>query len=223
MQEHAFSTTRTARYAVLGQTERPVTELWVALHGYGQLARYFIRPFEAIAAPGRLIVAPEAFNRFYLDAAHRRVGATWMTREHREADIADYVHYLDGVVAEVCRQASVNPRTVHLTVLGFSQGSETVTRWLDRSALLAHRPGRADGLVLWGNGLPLDLDLNAASWLSSVPLTLVVGDDDAYATPERIAAVRGRLDEASVPYRFVGYAGGHRIEPDVLTGLLPDG
>jgi len=218
MPAHAFPTTRTARYYTLGG-EGPVAEVWVGLHGYGQLAERFLRPFEAVAAPGRLVAAPEALSRFY-DHAHEHVGASWMTREDREAEIADYVRYLDGVFADACLRCGADPHTVRLVVLGFSQGAATAARWLALSPLLAARVPRADRLVLWGADLPHDLDLAAVSpWLSAVGLVLVMGDADEYAGPERVAETERRLREADVPYHLVRYPGGHRVDPDVLKAL----
>ena len=171
-------------------------------------------------APGRLLVAPEALSRFYTDDDHRRVGASWMTREDREAEIDDYVRYLDGVLVDVCARHAADPHAVRLVVLGFSQGAATAARWLALSPRLAERTPRADRLVLWGAGLPHDLDLHdARRWLADADLTLVVGDEDAYATPERVADVEARLAAADVPYRLLRYPGGHRIERAVLTTL----
>jgi predicted esterase len=218
MNAHTLPTTRTARYYTLGGGG-PTEEVWVALHGYGQRADRFLGAFEAVTAPGRIVVAPEALSRFYTDGAHERVGASWMTREDRDAEIADYVAYLDGVLDDA-RARSGTDETAALTVLGFSQGATTAARWLALSPHLAARRPRADRLVLWGSGPPHDLDLeDARPWLSAVDLTLVVGDQDAYATPERVAEMETALHEADVPHRLVRYPGGHRIEPDVLKAL----
>ncbi|NNF58108.1 MAG: hypothetical protein HKN04_07680 [Rhodothermaceae bacterium] len=222
MHEHTISVPRTARYALLGPEEGPVDEVWMVAHGYGQLARYFARPFATIQAERRLIAAPEALHHFYLDDAHRRVGASWMTREHRLAAISDYVGYLDAVFVGVCVRAHADPRTIRLVALGFSQGTATVSRWLDQSPLLATRARRADWLLLWGSGLPHDLDLPNAAWLSEADLTLVVGEQDAYLTPERVAGQETALREAAIPYRVVRYDGEHRIEPEVLRRLAEE-
>jgi hypothetical protein len=55
-----FPVTRTARYCALGEEGPPVRELWLACHGYGQLAPAFVAGLGAIASPRRLILAPEA-------------------------------------------------------------------------------------------------------------------------------------------------------------------
>ncbi len=222
MHEHTLSVYRTARYALLGDPAGPIEEVWMVCHGYGQLASYFLRPFRAIEAPHRLIVAPEGLSRFYLDdgsGAHHRVGASWMTRDARDAEIDDYVRLLDAVYTDVLTRAG--QVRVRLTALGFSQGGATVTRWLARSPMLGRPP--ADRLLLWGSLLPHDLDLDAHStWLNATALTLVVGDEDEYATPERIADEEARLDAAGLAYTTVRFGGGHRIDPETLERLAAD-
>src|SRR6266581_2470839 len=84
MQEHSFSTARSARYFTLGAPER-AAEFWFVYHGYGQLASRFLERFRSIESERRCIVAPEGLSRFYLSEspAERRVGASWMTRGDR--------------------------------------------------------------------------------------------------------------------------------------------
>lgn len=219
MQEHALSVYRTARYFLLGDPSGPIEEVWLACHGYGQHPAYFLRHFRAVEAPHRLIVAPEGLSRFYLERsgeAHRRVGASWMTREAREAEIDDYVRLLDTVYADVLTRAGLTHS--RLTAFGFSQGGATITRWLAHSPMLGAPP--ADRLVLWGSVLPHDLDLAAArSWLDTVALAFVVGDTDEWATPARIAAQEALLDEHTIPFRTVRFAGGHTLDADTLVSL----
>src|SRR3954471_8166502 len=95
---HSIVVPRTARYYTLGPTHGFPRELWFVCHGHGQLAGRFIKDFEPLDDGTRLIVAPEALSRYYLDSIaeqrtqkEQRVGATWMTREFREAEMADYI------------------------------------------------------------------------------------------------------------------------------------
>lgn len=219
---------KTARYAVLGPEDGPADEVWVACHGYGQLATYFGRHFEGVAGPRRLVVVPEALNRFYVERGGTRpadrVGASWMTREDREADVADVVRYLDDVFVAACARAEADPHAVRLCGFGFSQGAATVVRWLALSPLVAGRARRASRLVLWGGALPHDFDLDEnAPWLREAGLTLVAGDRDEFATPGRIVREEGRLRAAGVPFQTVSYAGGHRLNDRVLADVTaPD-
>ncbi|WP_420455525.1 alpha/beta hydrolase [Rubrivirga sp.] len=214
---------KTARYAVLGPEDGPVDEVWVACHGYGQLAPFFARHFRAAERPGRLIVVPEALSRFYvgdLTGRDRRVGASWMTREDREADIADVTRYLDDVFVAACARADADPHAVPLTGFGFSQGTATVVRWLALSPLVARRARRADRLILWGGGLPHDLDLaDHAGWLTEAGVTLVAGDRDGFATPGKVIEQEARLRAAGIPVETRSFAGEHRLNDRVLGDL----
>lgn len=235
MQAHTFSTPRTARYYTLDPEnpggERgangPVREVWLACHGYGQLAGRFLRHLEPVARSGRLIIAPEGLSRFYTDGAHERVGASWMTREAREDEIADQVRYLDAVLEEPCARAAVDPRAVPLVAFGFSQGGATVARWLALSPLAAAREAagtrRADRLVLWGSSLPHDLDLHAEhGWLAALDLVLVTGERDPLTPPGRVLAEERRLRAAGLRYRVIAFPGEHRLHAPTLQALADE-
>lgn len=227
MQLRTIEVLKTARYGVLAGPG-PVREVWVACHGYGQLAAYFGRHFRPLVRPGRLLVVPEAASRFYLDGGeggtYRRVGASWMTRELREADIADLTRQLDDTVVAACAAHSAELSGVRLVGFGFSQGTATVTRWLALSPLVAAREAagrpRADRLVLWGGALPHDLDLEAARpWLSATRPLLVAGDADGFATPARVREQEARLAAAGVPHEARSFSGGHRLNERLLTAI----
>lgn len=216
---------KTARYAVVGPEDGPVDRVWVACHGYGQLVPYFARHFRDLGGPGQLVVLPEALSRFYLaepGTGTRRVGASWMTREAREADIADVTRYLDDVFVAACARADADPQTVALSGFGFSQGTATVVRWLDRSPVLARRRQRADRLVLWGGGLPHDVDPAAAGWLARAEVTLVAGDRDGFATPARVREQEARLEAAGVAHATRTFPGEHRLNDRVLREVLAE-
>src|SRR5213596_1853113 len=129
MQEHHIGVSRTARYFTLGDSSRGVGEVWFACHGYGQVASRFLEKLRVLDDGRRYLVAPEGLSRFYLSESptERRVGASWMTREDRLAEIDDYVRYLDALCQEVLR--GLEPRAPQVTALGFSQGAATVSRW----------------------------------------------------------------------------------------------
>ena len=206
MQEHHFSTPRSARYFTLGSLDQ-AAELWFVCHGYGQLASRFLERFRPLEAERRCIVAPEGLSRFYLTESptERRVGASWMTREGRLREIDDYVRYLDGVYAQVV------PRNARVTALGFSQGTATVCRWAGLGA------SRIDRLIVWGGEVPPDLDLKG---LRVPSLTLVYGTRDEFFTPKIIAATESRLREHKIPYDLVPFEGGHEIDEATLRRLL---
>ena len=205
MQEHRITVSRSARYFTLG---RPDREVWFVLHGYGQLAARFLRHFGPLDDGTRLIVAPEALSRFYLSEApaERRVGASWMTKEDRLAEIDDYVRYLDAIYKDVLR--SIDRAKIHVTALGFSQGATTACRWTTVGA------SRLDRLIVWGGEVPSDVDLPRAA-----RLILVHGSGDAFFTPKVVAATEVRLREHGIPYDLVSFDGGHEIDAVVLKNL----
>jgi predicted esterase len=216
---HHIRVRRTARYYTLGPTHGFPRELWVVLHGYGQLAERFLAWFAPLDDGTRLVVAPEGLSRFYLDTiaerrqhAAPRVGATWMTREDREHEIEDYVAYLEQLAGEMRRHLSgAGPR---LVVLGFSQGTATACRWLAASEL------RADHLVLWAGGIPPELDV--AAWserLHGAALTLVAGEEDRMVPPATVVAEGERLSAGGVAFTLRRHAGGHRVDEGALLEL----
>ncbi|MHB1222849.1 MAG: alpha/beta hydrolase [Gemmatimonadaceae bacterium] len=216
--EHHLTTTRAARYFVLGTPSPLVRECWVVLHGYGQLAGRFVRHFAAVADSTRLIVAPEALSRFYLGTdvsahAQARVGASWMTREDRLAEISDYVDYLDALWARVAEMLS-GP-DVTLGVLGFSQGAATACRW----TVLGTAPVRR--LVLWGGAVPDDLPMNVLrNRMDGRPVDLVIGDTDPFRSAEAVAAQLDLLRTHAIACRLHTFVGGHHMDADTLSDVL---
>lgn len=217
-EERHIAVTRTARYHVLGAPGPDIEDVWFVCHGYGQLASDFMKEFECIAHPLRLIVAPEALSRYYISTAPEfhgpdsKVGATWMTREDRETEIDDYVNYLDDLYAGI--MGEIGHRKVSVTVAGFSQGGATANRWLTRGS------ARADRLLMWGSLLAADSDLNeAAAFFRDTGLVLVYGTRDQYTEEGMIPKYEKVLDSHSIPYRVVSFDGGHRMDRDTLRSL----
>jgi predicted esterase len=212
LREHELHVRRTARYYTLGEAGPALRDCWIACHGYGQLAARFIRGLEPVAAASRCIVAPEGLSRFYVDVEQRaKVGASWMTKEQRQAEIADYVAYLDAVCDQVLGAAR---QAVRLTALGFSQGASTVSRWV------AFGRHAVDRLILWGGELPPDLDLaGVKERFANVEVIVVRGTRDEYITAKVVKSILGRLQQQGVSHRLVEFDGGHEINEAVLRNL----
>ena len=215
--ENRLRVGRTARYFTIRGDGEHVRSVWYVLHGYRQLADRFIERFRPIASGERLIVAPEALNRFYLDddaslKAHgpdSPVGATWMTRLERDAEIADYVAYLDAV-----DRALKLPRGVRRVLLGFSQGSATAARW----AMLGRR--RVSRLVLWGGLFPVDPPLmDHVRRVRRLAPVIVRSEQDPSLPVERVDAELVRLATLGIAATAQRHAGAHTIGRDALVEL----
>lgn len=202
-----FEVPKTARYAVL-RPERPVGRIW-ALHGYGQLPEFFLRRFREAAEAGWEVVAPEGLHRFYLEGTSGRVGASWMTKEARESDMADYVRYLDALHAEL--PASAGPSVL----LGFSQGVATAARWACRGA------AAFDAHVFWAGVFPPDLDLaEEVAPLRGVPTWVALGDADPFFKEDLLTAASERFATAGIDHDLVRFPGAHHIDAAALSQIL---
>ena len=123
MKELSLQFNYRARYFKLGDISK-AKQIWFVIHGYGQLAQYFIKKFESLIRKDICIIAPEGLSRFYLEdiptrvaGGSNRVGATWMTKENREMDIENYINYLQSIYDLELNKIN----KAHVTLLGFSQ------------------------------------------------------------------------------------------------------
>ena len=214
MTEHHLTVQRTARYYVLGEPSEKTRNIWFCLHGFGQLAQYFSRKFADVVNDETLVVVPEGLSRLYLNGEYKRVGASWLTREDRDAEVQDFLAYLNTLYDTVLGNRTAE--TFHITVFGFSQGAATACRWLNDGHV------RADRLMLWAgffsNGLR---DLIDPAKLTGVEAHYVYGSEDEFLTliPEP-SAYLDRLRQEISGLRITEYAGGHRVEPTVLQTIL---
>ncbi len=208
MKEYHIAVPRTARYVTLGDPAA-ASHAWFALHGYGQLASTFASYLATLDTGNRLVVVPEGLSRFYLDSGRGAIGASWMTKEDREHEIADYVGYLDQVYHEAVGRVSGHPRCY---LLGFSQGVATATRWLARGT------ARFDGFCAWAGTLAPEVSLDGPHRaLAGRRIAVVAGHRDEYLTSDWLALESRRLDAAGGKVRQFPFHGGHRMDRTVLA------
>ena len=213
MTERHLAVTRTARYCQLGELSASTRRVWFVCHGYGQLAAYFSRHFAFLtdADPATVVIAPEGLSRFYLQGNGGRVGASWMTRDGRLHEIEDHINFLNQLATQALAEC---PADVAVTVLGFSQGTATVSRWLIRASF---RPAH---LILWAGGFPDDLAASQAhALLHGLPLSVVMGTEDEYISPEQAVQQIARLRQAGGTPTLVTFAGKHELNRTVLEQL----
>ena len=212
MTQHTITVSKTGRYYTSGNIDANTETIWLVCHGYGQLAEYFIKHFQLVEDDKTFVVAPEGLSKFYLDGVTGRMGAAWMTKEDREHEVADYLNFLNLLFDKLFSGVDFNK--VKLNVLGFSQGTATICRWLAQSNVKVNR------LILWAGTFPVDVDLAIhGNRFSSIPVTLVYGHQDEYLEYLKPEDYKKFLDTAGFKYNIVTFDGKHEMNAEVLRDI----
>jgi len=206
MQSHHIAVTKTARYYTMGSLTEQTQEIWFVIHGWAQLAEQYISSFKALDDGTRFIIAPEALNKFYIKTGKPEVGATWMTREDREHEMADYVAYLNTLYDAL----NLGAQNAKIVVLGFSQGVATTSRWMYQN------PRKADTLIFYagepGNELQNPESIAAFDKTKNY---FIWGSEDPFVNELNIQKFKDMLTN----FEFVPFEGKHEINADVLLAL----
>lgn len=216
MQEHQIKVERTARFYTLGNLTEKTKTIWFVLHGYGQLAKYFMQKFKQLADDETFVVAPEAISRFYLDAKYDRVGASWMTKDMRESEAEEYVAYLDSIYDILLKDRDLS--SIKVNLLGFSQGCATVGRWLN-----AGKP-KCNNLIFWAgffsNGIK---EVIEPQKLHGINTFYIYGDKDEFllSYPEISQKFRDDLVKEINP-RIISFHGSHAVHEATLLALAKE-
>lgn len=210
MRQHQSNVTISARYYTIG-SDNP-TRIILACHGYGQLAQYFIKKFEGLLDGNTMVIAPEGLSKFYLEGFTGRVGASWMTKDDRENDIESHTNFLQSVYdqnTEIFPQAK-------WSIVGFSQGSPTVCRWLHK-----FKP-EVKQVVLWSGLIPKELNDDfkpESKYFNHHDLTICYGLQDNLINDDHVKKIEELRIEAP-QIKIVTYEGGHEIRPEILKDLI---
>lgn len=205
-----------ARYFTAGTLDESTQQIWIVLHGYGQLSQYFLKKFEFLTAHHVYLIAPEGLSRFYLSEltvngrADNKVGATWMTRENRLMDIENYLTYLDNIFT---RELAGHPKSkkVPITLFGFSQGCATVCRWAIDGHLHFNR------LILWAGLFPPDMDFTKGHEVFSDKETfLVLGKQDHFLNEERMKEFDDLAAKLNITPTKIMFEGKHELNEGLL-------
>ncbi|MFY0625577.1 MAG: phospholipase [Reichenbachiella sp.] len=203
----------TAPFCTLNELTKETTDLWIVCHGFGQMAKHFIRRFDVLDKQSNYVIALQGLSRFYFDQ-YQKVGASWMTRENKDIDLKNQKSYFDAVLSNVLNGESLNDFNVHL--LGFSQGVAMVSR------MAAYRKIDFKNLIVWAGSFPAELKKDQFKHLSDESkLTVVLGDKDEYIpigenfdiAVKHAETVLGRTAE------IVTFQGGHEMSREVLSSL----
>ncbi len=217
MQELQVTFNFHARYFKLGEINQHTKAVWFVLHGYGQLAKYFLTKFKVLTDRGVCVIAPEGLSRFYLEdvntrnqTGNNRVGATWMTRENRLMDIDNYLLFLNTVYKTELNSYS----SILVTILGFSQGAATASRWAVQNSIVYNR------LILWAGIFPDDMDFEKSKEiLKTKQVRQVYGSKDPFLTDTRIGEMKELSEKLGVKADPLVFDGGHEIHEQTLLQL----
>lgn len=194
--------------------DEKIANFWMVFHGYGQLAEHFIRRFNIYDDKEHHIVACQGLSRFYLDNTYQKVGASWMTRLEREADITHQKRYISAVYENRLKNINEKKNKVKNNFFAFSQGGATLLRWLS-----AYKP-RVDNLILWAADLPKELTIDDFSFLNQDSnLIIVLGDKDPFKTLIDVNRLKELLASLNCNSDFITFDGGHHVRRDVLSKL----
>lgn len=218
IQEKTVEFSCKARFYQVSELNEHTRQLWFVLHGYGQLARFFLKKFEVLQQHQVCVIAPEGLSRFYTEAVenravtgNNRVGATWMTAENRLMDIENYLVYLD----QVYRVITQNVQSIPVTILGFSQGAATASRWALHTAFPFER------LILWAGIFPPDMDFRKGhEILSTKDVALVYGTQDPYLNDKRLQEMTSLTEKINLKPPVITFDGGHEIHPETLLKFV---
>lgn len=210
MQRNTISVQKKAFYYTLGELNSETKHIWFVLHGYAQLAKYFIKKFQLLQNEETFIVAPEALSKFYVERMSGRIGATWMTKEERQSDIDDYINYLNQLFNELKENFSSE---IKIHILGFSQGAATASRWVDAGQVIP------TNLILWSGAFAHDLKLDFHTRLENVKAWTVSGNQDKIMTPNKMATQIKNLAEKGFQIHELYFEGGHEVHQETLALL----
>jgi predicted esterase len=170
--------------------------LVVGFHGYKENASAQMERLLAIpGAAAWTLVSVQGLHRFYRGRTEEVV-ASWMTREDREATIADNVAYVDAALDAVPHDDSTR-----IVYAGFSQGVAMAFR----AALRGRR--RASGVIAVGGDVPPEL--LSARELRFPPLVLARGRRDDWFTQAKFDAEVASLTARNLTFRPFLYEGVH--------------
>lgn len=201
-------------YCMSGSISATTKEIWFVLHGYGQLARDFIKPFCGQQAEDTCIIAPQGQSLFYLRGFTGPVGASWLTAEDRDTGIQNQLAYLDAVYEHALADVAHSP---DVYLLGFSQGAATVSRWAASSTF----PFKA--LVLWAGHPAHDIPQHVVDRRLKGPKTVVLhGMHDHLITATELRAMKKKVHAMGLDPVYLEYEGGHEVTAEQF-GLLAQG
>lgn len=193
---HLVATTTHGRVLLRQARAAAARGVLVGFHGYMENAAVQMDRLAAI--PGAIawtLVSVQALHRFYRGRSEEVV-ASWMTREDRDAAIADNIEYVDAALDAVPHDSATR-----LVYAGFSQGVAMAFR-----SALRGRAGAA-GVIAIGGDVPPELLQDPT--LRFPPVLLARGERDEWFTAARFDADVSALTARRVAVRALVVDGAH--------------
>jgi len=197
-----------------GQLNENTKNVWIVCHGYGQLARNFVRRLDVLDSEEDFVLGLQGLSKFYVDNTFGYVGASWMTKVGREIEIENQIAYFKKALNHVFEDRNLEEYTLNL--LGFSQGVSTICRMAAAINL------QFDNLVLWAGSFPPELGKDDFNYLSqSAKAFAVVGDQDTFIKGDQVNAELKKLQETiDLHAELIRFDGGHEVDTDILKKVI---
>ncbi len=211
--EHSIKIERTAHYYTLGDDIQSADHIWLLIHGYGQLASRMISRFNNENLDKHYFIAPEGLSKHYVRRKPNYVGATWMTQEHRLDEISDYLAYLSQVIEPIVHNMKPHQK---LNILGFSQGTSTMWRYINHSRLHFHT------VINWAGEFPPELDYQVMlPYLNTISHKyFCVGNNDEYLTEEHKDKLKLFVSQNNLGFKFKFFDRTHVIDQKTFGEIM---
>ena len=206
-----FSFTTSHPVYTLNELTGQTKNVWIVCHGYGQLARFFVKRFDVLDPTENFVIAPQGLSRFYSDGNYGRVGATWMTKEDRETDLKNQQAYFDTVFEQLFGDVDMSSKKLKL--LGFSQGVTMICR------LAVYKRLNFDQLILWAGSVPHEQNPQEWGFIdAAAKIDLVIGDQDQFFSEKTVELQAKKVEEllGRAP-KLTVFSGKHEVTREVLA------
>lgn len=205
MNERNIATGTHGRYLTIPPALPGPAPMVVGFHGYAENAETQLERLRLIPESHRwLLVSIQALHRFYQRRTNQVV-ASWMTRQDREAAIADNLAYVAKSLDAVAAEWPALPKVVFA---GFSQGVAMAYR------AAVHSTREVAGVMAVGADVPPEIPPQE---LQRLPAALIArGTSDEWYTKEQFSKDEQLLRNASVSVDALEFNGGHEWSADVV-------
>jgi len=182
----------------------------VALHGFGQKCKGFMRHFAELRHRNIIVIAPQGPHQFYMQLEPKKVGFNWLTIYEKENSIRDFTGFMVRLLGEVQRDHPIPFDRVF--ILGFSQGVSMAYRFAVSGAISPR------GVIACCADLPQDVAEKLASTVP-FPVLLAHAEDDPVIPVAKADDAERQLRTSDFPVERLAYTGGHTIPDDVVVRI----